>query len=309
MSAGMGLGIGLIVAGLVFGTLVWALLRLFPNQVSSSQIENISLVLPDFNQSSEAVLVIQTGGRVEFINPRARDWFGLHDDDVADIERLARRVRPPEEFLDVCALPSQKRVNVNGRLAELTSYQVPGPDPKMLVSLRGVELTPALATDNTDASSSILRVVSDFGQAIASSLDLETVLRSILENLNRLIPADLLEIKVWDQDAQAFISYQFQSENPFKQKLVRLSQSQFGKFSEKVIKDREPLFIADVRSFTAQEAQGSYSTIQSYLGVPLIAGGDMVGLIEAGQLSGAAFTQQDGNLLRLVSGQASISSA
>jgi len=306
MSAGMDLGIGLIVAGLVFGTLVWVLLRLFPNRVSSGQIENISLVLPDFNQSSEAVLVIQTGGRVEFINPRARDWFGLHDNDVADIERLARRVRPPEEFLDVCALPSQKRVNVNGRLAELTSYQVPGPDPKMLVSLRGVELTPALASESADASSSILKVVSDFGQSIASSLDLEMVLRSILENLNRLIPADLLEIKVWDQDVQAFISYQFQSENPLKQKLVRISQSQFGKFSEKVIKDRELLFIADVRLFTAQEAQGSFSAIQSYLGAPLIAGGEMVGLIEAGQLSGAAFTQQDGNLLRLVSGQASI---
>ncbi len=134
-----------------------------------------------FNQSSEAVLVIQAGGRVEFINPRARDWFGLRDDDVADIERLARRVRPPDEFLDVCASPSQKRVNVNGRLAELTSYQVPGPDPKMLVSLRGMELTPALTTQSADASSSILKVVSDFGQAIASSLDLETVLRSILK--------------------------------------------------------------------------------------------------------------------------------
>ena len=306
MSAGMDLGIGLVIAGLVFGTLVWALVRLFPNRVSTGQIENFSLVLPDFNQSSEAVLVVQIGGRVEFINPRARNWFGLQDNDVADIERLARRVRPPEDFLDVCASPSQKRVNVNGRLAELTSYQVPGPDPKMLVSLRGVELTPALTTQSADASSSILKVVSDFGQAIASSLDLETVLRSILENLNRLIPADLLEIKAWDQDAQAFISYQFQSENPMKQKLVRVSQSQFGKFSEKVIKDRELLFIADVRSFTAQEAQGSFSAIQSYLGAPLIAGGEIVGLIEAGQMSGAAFTQQDGNLLRLVSGQASV---
>ena len=56
----------------------------------------------------------------------------------------------------------------------------------------------------------------------------------------------------------------------------------------------------------AQEAQGSFSAIQSYLGMPLIAGGELVGLIEAGQISGAAFTQQDGNLLRLVSGQASI---
>ncbi len=69
MSAGMDLGIGLVIAGLVFGTLVWAVLRLFPSYASAGQIENIPLILPDVNQASEAVLVIQAGGRVEFINP------------------------------------------------------------------------------------------------------------------------------------------------------------------------------------------------------------------------------------------------
>ena len=304
MSAGMDLGIGLVIAGLVFGTLVWALLRLFPSYAPTGQIENIPLILPDVNQSSEAVLVVQAGGRVEFINPRARDWFGLRENDVADIERLARRVRPAEEFLDVCAVPSQKRVNVNGRLAELTSYQVPGPYPKMLVSLRGMELTSSLTTEAVDSSSSILKVVSDFGQAIASSLDLETVLRSILENLNRLIPADLLEIKVWDTDAQAFVSYHYENES--NRKLVRISQSQFGRFSERLIQDRQLLLITDVRSNSAQEANAGFSAIQSYVGVPLIGGGELVGLIEAGQMSGAAFTQQDVNLLQLVSGQASV---
>src|ERR1700690_1055689 len=306
MSAGMDLGIGLVIVGLVLGYLVWALLRRFPNRTSIGQAENVGLVLPDFNQSSEAVLVIQAGGRVEFINPRAREWFGLRDDDVADIERLARRVRPPQEFLEVCAAPGQKRVNVNGRLAELTSYQVPGPYPKMLVTLRSIELMPALTVQNPDASSSILKVVSDFGQTIASNLDLESVLRSVLENLNRLIPADLLEIKVWDADIQAFISYHFQTDNESKHKLVRISQSQFGKFSEKLIKHKDLLLITDVGSFAEQEAQDSFSAIQSYLGAPLMAGGELTGLIEAGQISGAAFTHQDFNLMRLVSGQAAV---
>jgi len=306
MSTGMDLGIGLVIAGLVFGTLVWALVRMFPNHASSGRSENDTLVLPDFNQSNEAVLVIETGGRVEFINTSARDWFALRDGDVADIERLARRVRPPEEFLDVCAVPSQKRVNVNGRLAELTSFQVPGPYPKMLVSVRAVELTPALATEGADASSSILSIISDFGKVVASNLDLETVLCSILENLNRLIPADLLEIKVWDVDTQSFISYHFQTEDPSKPQLVRVSQSQFGKFSERLIKNRELLLIKDVRSMSGQELDGGFSAIQSYLGVPLIAGKELVGLIEAGQMSSAAFTQQDVNLLQLVSGQVSV---
>ncbi|HUI88447.1 MAG TPA: GAF domain-containing protein [Anaerolineales bacterium] len=302
----MDLGIGLVMVGLVLGSLVWALLRLFPNRASIGQDENIALVLPDFNKSSEAVLVVQAGGRVEFINPRAREWFGLQNDDVADIERLARRVRPPEEFLEVCATPGQRRVNVNGRLAELTSYQVPAPNPKMLVALHGMELTPALTAQESDVSSSILKVVSDFGQSIASSLELETILGAILENLNRLIPADLLEIKVWDKDIQAFSSYHLQTEDDSKRKLARISQSQFGSFSDRVIRGRDLLLITDVRSFSAQEGQAGFSAMQSYLGAPLVAGGELIGLIEAGQTSGAAFTQQDLNLMRLVSSQVAV---
>jgi len=131
---------------------------------------------------------------VEYINPRAREWFGLRDDDAADIERLARRVHPADEFLEVLAAPGQKRVNVNGRLAEFTSYQVPGVYPKMLVSLRGMELTPAFTSDSADSSASIFKVIADFSQAITSNLDLKRCcIRS--RNLNRLIPADVIEIK------------------------------------------------------------------------------------------------------------------
>ncbi len=56
----------------------------------------------------------------------------------------------------------------------------------------------------------------------------------------------------------------------------------------------------------AQESNGGFTSIQSYLGLPLIAGGELVGLVEAGQMSGAAFTQQDLNLMRLVAGQAAV---
>ena len=204
MSTGMILGIGLIITTLVFAVVGWSLMRLFPNRDSIAEIENTSQVRPEIDASGEAVLVIQAGGRVEYINPRAREWFGLQDDDAADIEQLARRVHPADEFLEVLATPGQKRVNVNGRLAEFTSYQVPGIYPKMLISLRGMELTPAFPSESADSSASIFKVIADFSQAITSNLDLETVLSSILENLDRLIPADIVEIKVWTAEAQAF---------------------------------------------------------------------------------------------------------
>jgi len=56
---------------------------------------------------------------------------------------LARRVHPADEFWKSWPRPARSASTSNGRLAEFTSYQVPGTYPKMLVSLRSMELTPA----------------------------------------------------------------------------------------------------------------------------------------------------------------------
>ncbi|MBI3737801.1 MAG: PAS domain-containing protein, partial [Chloroflexi bacterium] len=192
MFASLNLAMGLVIAGLVFVVLVWALLRLLPRGQAEGQTSPTPFVLPESNQSTsanDAIVVIQPGGRVDYVNERAREWFGLRDDDQADLERLLRRVRPPDDFLDVCVTPGQKRLSVNGKLVEVTSYQVPGAYPQMLVSLRGMDLAPALASGG-DVSSSLLKVITDFGQSIASSLDLEAVARSVLDNVVRLVSAD-----------------------------------------------------------------------------------------------------------------------
>ncbi len=272
MPAGLELGIGLVIAGLVFVILVWGLLRLLPNREQSPNFEIAAGMHPTVPESSEAILIVQSGGRVESLNTPAREWFGLREEDVADLERLARRARPPDDFLDVCAAPGQKRISVNGKLAELTSYQVPGPYPRMLVSLRELDLAPALADNNPDVSSSILKVIVEFGQAIASNLTLASVLRSILDNVGRLVAADLLEIKVWNKDLQGYDVYQLQGET---HQLISVTQSQFGNLSEKMTGMRSVLLIADTHSSPAQHSNGGFNAVRSYLGVPLIAGLEM----------------------------------
>ncbi|HEX2696227.1 MAG TPA: PAS domain-containing protein, partial [Anaerolineales bacterium] len=178
MSASLNLAMGLVIAGLVFVILVWGLLRLLPRRQATGQTGILPFPLSETNQSADAVVVIQPGGRVDYINERAREWFGLRADDQADLERLLRRVRPPDDFLDVCVTPGQKRLSVNGKLAEVTSYQVPGAYPQMLVSLRGMDLTPALTAEGGQLPSSLLKIITEFGQSVASSLDFETTVRA-----------------------------------------------------------------------------------------------------------------------------------
>ena len=88
---------------------------------------------------------------MDYINTLAREWFGLRANDQPNLERLLRRVRPPDDFLNVCAAPGQKRLNLNGRQVEATSYQVPGAYPQMLVSLRGMDFLPALQAGDKEA--------------------------------------------------------------------------------------------------------------------------------------------------------------
>src|SRR5690606_8493023 len=93
------------------------------------------------SQHQEAMVVIQKGGRVAQINQRARELFHLEAHDIPDLEALARRARPGEEFLTLCAAEGQGRFMLDGRLAEAVSYAVhSGPQPVMVVTIRFPEL-------------------------------------------------------------------------------------------------------------------------------------------------------------------------
>ena len=138
------------------------------------------------SNSRDAVIVIQPGGRVEYLSTAARPFFNLLEDESFDLERLARHVRPSDDFIDLCVAPGVRRVSINGKPVEISSYEVPGAYPRMLISVRGKEVGSATAQNNSEDSDEILRVATEFGQAIAASLDLNTTVRSILDHVGRL---------------------------------------------------------------------------------------------------------------------------
>ena len=145
---------------------------------------------------------------MEYISALARTYFNMHENEPYDLERLARRVRPTDDFLDLCAASGHKRVSINGKLVEISSFEVPGAYPMMLISLRGKELVPALEQGN-GASEEILRVVTEFSQSIAANLDLKTIVQSILDNVSRLVSSDMLELNLWDAENQVSDSIPF----------------------------------------------------------------------------------------------------
>ena len=121
-------------------------------------------------------------------------------------------MRPSSDFLDLCAVPGYERVSIGGKLMEVASYEIPGVYPMMLVSLRGKDMIPTLEQGH-GTSEEILQVITEFGQGIAESLDLKNTVQAILNNVSRLVPSDVLELKLWNSERQVLIPYRFQETN------------------------------------------------------------------------------------------------
>lgn len=298
----LGLGVGVFIAGLVIVTLALLVLRFMSRTQAVSQESSNSPISLSKTNSKEAVIVLQPGGRVEYISASARVYFGLHEDEPFDLERLARHVRPSDDFIDLCVTSGTKRVSIGGKPAELASFEVPGAYPRMLILVRGKDTS---TVENVDeVSDEILRVATEFSKGIAASLDLETTVRSILDHVSRLIPSDVLELKLWNEERQTLIPFRYQHTST--SRVITASLSRFGGLTDQLSAQREPLILNDVSSIQELIGGGELNPIHSYMGIPLMAGGELVGTLEAGQLSSGAFGQHDLNLLYLISGQAAV---
>ncbi|MFN8380493.1 MAG: GAF domain-containing protein [Anaerolineales bacterium] len=299
-----GLGVSLLLAGLVVVALAWAVLRFLPRSQPSTQPVINSFVLPESSKTSnEATIILQPGGRVQHISPLARSYFEIRENEPYDLESLARRVRPSDDFLDLCVSPGHKRVSIGGKLVEIASYEVPGVYPLMLISLRGRDISPA-TDQNNGAMEEIMQVATGFSQGIAASLSLESTIRSILDNVGRLVPSETLELKLWNAERQMLVPYRMQQ--PASARVSTGSLSPFGSLTDQLTTRRTPIFLSDTRVPSEFVKRDELLLIHSYLGIPLIAGGELVGTLEAGQTSGGAFGQHDLDLLSLISGQAAV---
>ena len=85
MLAGLEVGLALIVFAVVLGILVLAViwLRQLPRNASIKSETTSTFVSPDSSNLNEAILIVQFGGRVEYVNELAREWFGLRAGEIA----------------------------------------------------------------------------------------------------------------------------------------------------------------------------------------------------------------------------------
>ncbi|HVM72883.1 MAG TPA: GAF domain-containing protein [Anaerolineales bacterium] len=299
------LGMLLLLTGVVFFLLVWGLPRLIPGMRNGSLPALPVQNLADTSQHNHAVMLVHSGGRVDYVNAVARQWLGLREGEQPNLEILARRVRPTEDFLKLCTTEGQMRFSVNGRPLEAVSYQVPGPVPSLLVSLRRPDLAVVQEGEFNELSESTLKILTDLSQSVAASLGLQATIQALLENVERLLPADVLEIKLWNAQEKTLTPYRIGSGSGSEERLEKGPAEPPSGYSAVLVERRQNLFIPETKKYTeALPANSEQASLNSYLGVPLLAGNDLVGTLEVGLTKAEVFKQDEMEILQLVVGQA-----
>ncbi len=303
------LGTLLLVLGLGFGGLTLAVARFLAGRRRTIAPDvgwapSLSVV----EQHRDAVMVVEPGGRILYVNTQVKEWFGLEE---PSLERYARRTRPSEAFLGVCATEGQARFFVGGRLVEAASHLVPHPTvgKVMVVSMRRPHIV-SLSDGGEQTSGQTIEMLAELSQSMASSLDLETTLRAILDGVEHLVSSDFAEITVWDADKRQLIPYRFVGTASGEQRMEPTDErySPEEGYSGYLIRERQPLRVSNVDTF--REVHPTVDRrrypFHSYLGVPLLVGGELVGTLELASVAVDAFSQADEDALKMLAGQAAV---
>jgi len=327
MSTQSGVALGLVVAATGVGLIGLLLLVLrIVDRVRLPLEKNQIWEMPETASQDKAALIVESGGRVRFMNKAARKLFNLRVG-TPHLESLARRVSPRDAFIDLCATEGKTDFSINGCFTEGFSYVLPvsshngsGQQSAMFVTLHlprlvldaisplSVELMDQESAATAGEGASVARALelfSDLNQALSSSLDLDRTVRIVLEQVGRLLPCDWLQLSLYDAETETLEPYQLRllDTEERRMKSRHKDDAAVTGFSRELIARRKRLSFQNQKGKTAlggNQDEASFPYL-SYIGVPLITSGEAVGTLELAALQPARFSAPDLQTLQLLS--------
>ncbi len=150
-----------------------------------------------------------------------------------------------------------------------------------------------------------LALLKEIGQAINASLELEETLEAVLATTRRLIDYTAAEISLWEGDSQSLAVCAQAGDLSYTTGAGSVYHLDEG-YSGWMARHREPLLILDAaqRTDVRPKAKGRERPIASFVGVPLLAGDELVGTLELVSHQPEAFDQEDLDLLLIIAHQA-----
>jgi signal transduction histidine kinase len=152
-----------------------------------------------------------------------------------------------------------------------------------------------------------IETVSWLARRINASLDLAETLDASVHAVAELVPCTLAEIDLWDDERQVLVLQALHS-TPEREFPIGEAFPPGEGYTGWVVRHRQPLLVPDVDTcpyLRPDLLPGEYP-FQAYLGLPLLAGDDLIGALVLVHDEAGAFDESDLRLSELLAGQAAI---
>jgi GAF domain-containing protein/CheY-like chemotaxis protein/HPt (histidine-containing phosphotransfer) domain-containing protein len=180
-------------------------------------------------------------------------------------------------------------------------------DVRLLTTLAGslsVALENARLFEETRQRAAELAIVNNVGQALAEQLDLDALIQALGDQLREVFAADLVYVALHDT-ATDMIEFAYYSEAGQQQDYPPM---RYGEgLTTKILQRREPMLLNRAAAFEEVGVQVVGTPAKSYLGVPIVAGSDAIGVVSVQSTEQAGrFGEADSRLLTTIAANVGI---
>jgi len=155
-----------------------------------------------------------------------------------------------------------------------------------------------------EAPAERLRDIETLADAALSRLDDHALLETLLERVKKVLQADTAAVLLLDWSSSQLVATAASGIEEEVRQGVRIPLG--AGFAGRVAASREPVVLTQVDHTTVRNSLLVDRGIRSLLGVPLLAGGKVIGVLHVGRLSDRQFGQQDVQLLQLAADRAAL---
>jgi phosphoserine phosphatase RsbU/P len=149
-----------------------------------------------------------------------------------------------------------------------------------------------------------LRDIEAVTDAALSRLDEQSLLSALVERVKKVLQADTAAVLLLDRSAGQLVATAARGIEEEVRQGVRIPLG--AGFAGRVAASREPVILTTVDHTTVRNPLLVDRGIRSLLGVPLLVGGNVIGVIHVGSVSGRPFGPEDAELLQLAADRAAL---
>jgi phosphoserine phosphatase RsbU/P len=170
--------------------------------------------------------------------------------------------------------------------------------------LKSVTLPSARDRDAHPVPADRLRDIEAVTDAALSRLDEQSLLNALLERVKKVLAADTAAVLLLDRPTGQLVATAASGIEEEVRQGVRIPLG--TGFAGRVAESREPVILTTVDHTTVRNPLLVDRGIRSLLGVPLLVGGNVIGVLHVGSLSGRPFGPEDAELLQLAADRAAL---